>query len=117
MRAPRGALTVTRVSFVRLPLKRPEMRTIGNGSMKLSEVSGAGVVPGPVGPPDVNVPWPGPVGRHVDAGSARSRRASGSSSVLLTTTSVASEIAERVRLAGLGDREPDAQPCARGRRP
>ena len=30
--------------------------------MKASDVSGAGVVPGPVWPPDVKVPSPGPVG-------------------------------------------------------
>src|SRR4051794_28145069 len=62
MRVPDGAFTVTRVSLVRLPLKRPAMRTTGNGSMNLSFVSGDGVVPLPVVPPAVNVPLPGPLG-------------------------------------------------------
>src|SRR5215213_4645007 len=92
MRVPAGALTETRVSFVRAPLKRPAMRTTGNGSMKASWVSGAGVVPTPVAPPEVNVPWPGPVGvtiTHVPPESPPP----GSEYGFLTTTAVGADTA------------------------
>src|SRR3954462_15984772 len=59
---PRGVLTVTRVSVVRVPLKRPAMRIAGNGLMNESVVIGAGSAPAPVCVPEVNVPCPGPVG-------------------------------------------------------
>src|SRR5215207_10455800 len=61
IRVPFGALTLTRVNVVRLPLKRPAMRTTGNGSMNGREVSAAGSDPAPTWVPELNVPWPGPV--------------------------------------------------------
>src|SRR3954462_3887477 len=61
-RVPRGVLTVTRVSVVRVPLKRPAMRITGNGLMNESVVPGVGSEPPPVWVPELNVPLPGPVG-------------------------------------------------------
>ena len=61
-RVPFGVLTVTRVSVVRVPLKRPAMRMTGNGLMNESVVAAGGVDPPPVWVPELNVPLPGPVG-------------------------------------------------------
>src|SRR4051794_16489696 len=61
-RVPRGVLTVTRVSVVRVPLNRPATRITGNGLMNGRSVPGVGLDPPPVWMPELNVPFPGPVG-------------------------------------------------------
>jgi hypothetical protein len=92
-RVPRGVLTVTRVSVVRVPLKRPAMRITGNGLINGSVVPGVGSDPPPVWVPDVNVPLPGPVGVtcvQVSLSPTFGRYGSG------TTTAVGSESADVV---------------------